>query len=215
MTSAFQDRRYDRRLPRRFAIPKSSTKSLHALPQGQIERPLYTDLLDSDLQRFKARYERERSLSPEPEDHMDLDSKEPEAESGMETESIVGPFRFLPSTPAKMVIRAHSYPTPESIPRVGRLASRLLPLTPTSFPPRCFMDTDILESPTHMPRQYRIVAITTSPIAVEEDVDMVLLHRIVVAISTWKMVLAHRRAGLGVDKCRSSLMRFANPLNSS
>ena len=36
--------------------------------------------LYSDMQKFKARYERERSLSSEPDDRMDLDSKELEVE---------------------------------------------------------------------------------------------------------------------------------------
>ncbi|KAK0467142.1 uncharacterized protein EV420DRAFT_1507455 [Desarmillaria tabescens] len=141
----------------------------------RVKRPLYAELY-SDLQKFKARYERERSLSTEPDDRMVLDSKEPGVESGMNVEPIASSSRLPPSTPTKMIIPAHSYPTPESIPRVGHLASRLFALLPSSFLHRSSMDIDIPESPIHAPRQYCNVAIATSPIVLEEDIDMVPPH---------------------------------------
>ncbi|KAK0238992.1 hypothetical protein EDD85DRAFT_828705 [Armillaria nabsnona] len=136
-----------------------------------IKRPLYAELY-SDIQKYKARYKRERSLSSEPDDHMDLDSKEPDVESGMEVESVAGSSRLLPSTPVKAIIHALSYPTPESIPRVARLVSRWMPFKLLPSFARRPMDIDVPESPT----QYCDVATATSPIAVEEDVDMVSPH---------------------------------------
>ncbi|KAK0189043.1 hypothetical protein F5146DRAFT_1057748, partial [Armillaria mellea] len=135
-----------------------------------LKKPLYAELY-SDVQKFKARYERERSLSSEPDDRMDLDSKELEVESGMEVESIAGSSMLPLSTPVKAIIQAHSYPTPESIPRVARLVSQWLPfkLLPSA---RRSMDVDILEPPP----QYCDVATSTSPIPVEEDVDMESQH---------------------------------------
>ncbi|PBK72456.1 hypothetical protein ARMSODRAFT_759249 [Armillaria solidipes] len=137
-----------------------------------VKRPLYADLY-SDIQKFKARYERKRSLSSEPDDRMDLDSKEPEVRSGMEVESVVASSRHLPSTPVKAIIRAYSYPTPESIPRVARLVSQWLPFKLIPSFARLSTGVDIPESPT----QYCDVGTaTSSSIAVEEDVDIVPPH---------------------------------------
>ncbi|KAK0489041.1 hypothetical protein IW261DRAFT_1442936, partial [Armillaria novae-zelandiae] len=134
---------------------------------------------------------RERSLSSEPDDRMNLYFEEPEVErrefpsfphifqassllnSGMEVDSLaVGSSRGSPSTPVKAIIQAESYPTPESIPRVARLVSRWLPfkLLP-SFGVRRFTDADIPEPPI----QYCDVGTATSPIA-NEDVNMASPH---------------------------------------
>ncbi|KAK0446834.1 hypothetical protein EV421DRAFT_227888 [Armillaria borealis] len=90
----------------------------------------------------------------------------------MEVESVAGSSRLPPSTPVKATIRAHSYPTPESIPRVARLVSRWLPFKLLPSFARHSTDVDIPESPT----QYCDVGTATSPIAVEEDIDMVPPH---------------------------------------
>ncbi|KAK0217823.1 hypothetical protein IW262DRAFT_1390728 [Armillaria fumosa] len=137
-----------------------------------IKRPLYADLY-SDIQKFKVRYERERSLPSEPDDRMNMYFTEPEVESGMEVDSLAaGASSLPPSTPVKVIIQAHSYPTPESIPRVARLVSRWLPfkLLP-SFGVHRFMDVDIPESPT----QYCDVGTATNPVA-NENVDMASPH---------------------------------------
>lgn len=86
----------------------------------------------------------------------------------MEVESVSGSSRLPPSTPVKAIVRAHSYPTPESIPRVARLVSQWLPFKLLSSFARRSTDVDIPESPT----QYCDVGTATSSIAVE-DIDMV------------------------------------------
>ncbi|KAK0501407.1 hypothetical protein EDD18DRAFT_1347493 [Armillaria luteobubalina] len=138
-----------------------------------LKRPLYADLYS-----FKLRHERERSLSSEPDDHMNMYFTEPEVERcecPLFLHIFRGSSRLLPSTPVKAIVQAHSYPTPESIPRVARLVSRWLPfkLLP-SFGVRRFIDSDV--DVPDFPTKYCDVGTATSPIANEEDVDMTSPH---------------------------------------